>query len=336
MKLTIVLLLICSLVNAVYAKKIATFPELNRPNNFVIDGDRLFISDCPSVYIYSFNDGDIQLMKKFGEVGNGPGEFKKVLSSFYIIIRPGYIFVNSRGKISYFTRTGEFIREKNVAGVGYSFSPLNDKILGRKVIHDNNKLYLTIKMFDSDLKELAELTRQLNAYQPEVKDIKAFSVAFSMTTGGNKIFAVTSVDFTIKIFDYQGKLLHTIDEKNRIKRIKIENKHKEDYHNYMTIVFPEYQRLKERVVFPEYFPAIRGLSYIGGKEKLYVITWKQKNSNSEFFIFDTKGTFIKKAFLPIKEQNVLRFYPYKLKDGNVYQLIENDDGDWELHINPID
>jgi len=37
----------------------------------------------------------------------------------------------------------------------------------------------------------------------------------------------------------------------------------------------------------------------GGKEKLYVVTREQKNSNPECFIFDTKGTFIKKAFLPI-------------------------------------
>jgi hypothetical protein len=229
------------------------------------------------------------------------------------------------------------IREKNARSVGYSFFALNDKIIGRKVVPDNNKRYMAIKMFNSDLKEECELTSQLDVIQPGVRDIKAYSVALNITAGGNKIFAVPSVDFIVKVFDSQGKLLHTIEEKNRAKRLKVVKKHKEEYHNSMKVRFPEYQRFKERVVFPEYFPTIRDLKYdyYGGNEKIYVVTWRKKNMDPECFVFDTNGKFIKKAFLPIKEENAVRFYPYQVKDGNIYQLIENDNADWELHMTPI-
>jgi hypothetical protein len=334
------LFLFC-LTGPVFGKKVATFPQMNRPNDVIIDGDCLFISDCPSVYIYSFKDGDIQLKKKFGKEGNGPGEFKKVSASFKINVQPGYIFVNARRKIAYFTRTGEFIREKNTAAAGYSFFALNDKIIGRKVVPDNNKLYMTIKMFNSDLKEECELTRQLDVIQPGVRNIKAYTVALEITAGGNKIFVVPSVDFIVKVFDSQGNPLFTIDDKNRTKRLKVENKHKEDFHNSMRVRFPEYQRFKERVVFPEYFPAIKrhGLKYDydGGNEKIYVVTWKKKGPDAECFVYDTKGKFIKRAFLPIKDQNAVRFYPYQIKDSKLYQLIENENTEeWELHVTPID
>jgi hypothetical protein len=74
------LLLLFCLTGPVFGIKVATLPQLNRPNNVVIDGDRLFISDCPSVYIYSIKDGDIQLKKKFGRQGSGP---------IYLCKRPG-------------------------------------------------------------------------------------------------------------------------------------------------------------------------------------------------------------------------------------------------------
>jgi hypothetical protein len=307
----------------------------------IIDGNDIFISDCPSVYIYSFKNGDIRLKKKIGKEGDGPGEFKKISSSFQINLQPEYIFVNARRKIAYFTRTGELIREKNAGTAGYSFFAVKDKIIGRKLVSDNNKLYMTIKLFDSDLKEERELTRQLHVIQPGVRDIKAYGVAYDITAGGNKIFAVSSVDFFIKVFDSRGKQLFTIDEKNKIERLKVEEKHKQAYHDYMKLTFPEYLRFKERVVFPEYFPAVkrRGLKYDydGGKEKIYVVTWKRKGLDAECFVYDTNGKFIKKAFLPIQDQNAVWFYPFQIKDGKLYQLIENETSEeWELHATAVE
>jgi hypothetical protein len=343
MKLTLVLFVICLLTTVVGAKKITVFPQLNRPNDVIIDGGHLYISDCPSVYIYSFKPGEEpRLQKKFGQEGDGPGEFKKAISSFGINVQPGYIFVNARGKIAYFTPNGELIREKNPGAAGYSFFALKDKLIGRKVVKENQKNYMAIKIFNSDLKEECELTRQLDVLQPGSRDIKAYSVALNITAGNGKIFAAGSVDFIIKIFDYQGKLLRTIDETNRIKRIKIQSKHKEEYHNHMKVVFPEYHLYRERVVFAEYFPAIRrgGLKYDenggGDKERIYAVTWNKNNDRLETFIFDTKGTLIKKVFLPIKEQSAVGLSPYQVKDGKIYQLIENDDFDWELHVTSID
>jgi len=53
-------------------------------------------------------------------------------------------------------------------------------------------------------------------------------------------------------------------------------------------------------------------------------------------VFDIKGKFLKKLFLPYKFMNPVDEYPIAVKSGKLYQLIENEDEEkWELHITVI-
>lgn len=56
---------------------------------------------------------------------------------------------------------------------------------------------------------------------------------------------------------------------------------------------------------------------------------------SEVQIFDLKGTLLEKSMIPIKEKNAKRFFPYDIKKGMLYQLVENEDEEWELHVTKI-
>jgi hypothetical protein len=47
---------------------------------------------------------------------------------------------------------------------------------------------------------------------------------------------------------------------------------------------------------------------------------------------DMQGKLVKKIFLPVSFMNVLDIYPYTVAGRKLYQLIENEDEEWELHI----
>jgi hypothetical protein len=87
--------------------------------------------------------------------------------------------------------------------------------------------------------------------------------------------------------------------------------------------------------FPDYFPVIRYL-YISS-DKIYVQTYKKENGKNEFFILNINGQLIKIVYLSIVKMYGDSFsYPFTVYNGNLYQLVDNDNlEEWELHITAI-
>ncbi len=112
MRKTNLVILLLLLANLVFATKIVPLPEIIKPDLIKVDGDDMVIAEKASISIYSLKN--FKLIKKFGKEGEGPQEFKLIMGFFglNISIHPEYIIINSVGKISYFTRKGEFIKEK--------------------------------------------------------------------------------------------------------------------------------------------------------------------------------------------------------------------------------
>lgn len=94
-----------------------------------------------------------------------------------------------------------------------------------------------------------------------------------------------------------------------------------------------YHQMLKPITFPTRFPAIRDLRV--SDEKIYVITYKKEKTVTECIIFDTKGKFLKQVWLPLEEVNILNHYPFDIKNGKLYHLVENDDEVWQLHISKI-
>ena len=329
MKKTCLILFLIVFSALSFAKKAAEFPELKRPQGLIIDENRIFIPDYPEVYIYSLKD--FRLIKKFGKEGEGPGEFKARPDRFNISVQPDYLFVNCDMKIFYFTWKGKLINEINTRGVGYYFFAAKDRLLGRKIIQEEKIRYTPLYLFDSNLNPVKELARIKPA--GSAKAFRAFHRSFNVEFGKDKIFVNLGTKFVVKIFDYNGKLLHVIDKENPENRVKVTEADKKEYYENLKLT-PGYQTIINRIVFPEYFPAIRsdiGLQYDhhGGIEKLYVITEKKKDDRAVCFLFDVKGTFLKKVNLPFQS-------PLDIKNGRLYQLIENEEAEvYELHVTGI-
>ena len=343
-KLLISFLAVLFLTCLVSAAKVAVLSELQRPASITVDGNQVFITEGINVYIYSAKDYSLQ--KKFGKEGEGPQEFKHhpnpMSESIRIIVQPKEILVNSIGKISYFTRKGEFIREMRAMLSLGGYIPVGNHMAGFGFDQKDNTRYITLNICSPQCVKEKEFFRVKTLIQDgkSIDPIK-MSVAKLVATiyvEDNKMF-YRGEDQKIYAFAENGNQIYSITPE--YEKVKFTEEFKNRYINFSENDYRYkyvYQQDKNRIKWPEYFPLIRDLQV--ANKKIYIITFNSINDKKECYIYDSaNGKFIKKAFLPLVEQNVQELYPYTIKNGKVYQLVENlDEEKWELHvvdINPV-
>ena len=130
------------------AGKVAVYPDLMRPTRIMVDDNRIFVVEVPHILIYSLENHT--LIKKFGGRGEGPMEFMG--NNLNLLPYPDHIIVNSQGKITYWSKEGEFIKEVKcpfAAGV----EPCEDVFvsLGFRARTDDDPFnYQTIDVYDQN------------------------------------------------------------------------------------------------------------------------------------------------------------------------------------------
>ncbi len=328
-KLILVLLLLL-FVSLVFAEKAAVLPELLNPQIIDIDGNRMFITEGTTIYIYSLND--FKLQKKFGKTGEGPQEFNRYARIF---VQPDQLIVKSSGKVSFFTRQGDFIKETKVSpGTGIGFQAVGDRYVGRKSFMEENIRYQSFNIYDSKFKKIKEIYRKEDDFQ-EGKGIKFLRKTFECKVYHNKIFIAGKAGLDIDVFDKNGNHLYNIQ--HDIEQVKLTQTHKErilDFFKTNPRTKQVYEFLKSQLKFPDYFPVVRGLTVTD--EKIYVPTFNQQENKIEFLILDVKGKLLKRQFLQLHSKQPIEPYPYTIHNGKLYQLLENlDEEEWELHVSKI-
>ena len=154
MKKTSILIILLCISFFGFTEKVRTFPDLFNPTRIMVDEDRLYIVEFPHVFIYSLKD--FSLIKKVGRKGEGPQEF---LPGLNLLPYPDHIIINSRGKISYFTKTGDFIKEVKCPFAG-GVEPCEDTFVGLGYRRGNDKdpvNYTTIDVYDQNFKKIREV-----------------------------------------------------------------------------------------------------------------------------------------------------------------------------------
>jgi len=102
----ILIVLLLVFTHLVFGKKAVVLSEVVKPGAVAVQGNRLYVTEGESVHIYSLNP--FKYIKKFGKKGEGPAEFKRMP---YLIPFPEYVFINSPGKIQFFSAAGDFKKE---------------------------------------------------------------------------------------------------------------------------------------------------------------------------------------------------------------------------------
>jgi hypothetical protein len=311
----------------VFGEKLATLSELLRPVDIVLDNHQLYITDDMSVFIYSLQD--FRLKKKFGRAGEGPREFKNFV---HVIPWAEQLIVNSGGKVSFFTKDGVFIKElKTGIGLGSAlYLPLKKSFVAIGRILENQMLYTTINLYDSNLTKIKELCR-IKTRQRSGK-LKLLKQTFKYKTYENKIYIAAKQGFVIDVLDHNGKFRFSIRQDYKQQPFTSEDE-KKIRRFFKKTSRDWYESQKHLLEFPEYYPDIR--DFVIEDNRIYVYTHRVENQGVEFFIFDLKGKLLKKRLVPIALETTMQSYPFYIKHGKLFQVIENEEEEWELHSSVI-
>jgi hypothetical protein len=335
-----VLLISASILLAV---KVGDLPELFKPAFIQVDGDDLFITEEArphfAVYVYSLKTKEVKF--KIGRVGQGPGEFPGW--AVILQIKPDSILINAHAKNIWFTRDGKFIKEEIVTTCRHA-RPIKDNYIcwsqpsdpktgwGVRMIHLLNSKYEKIKQIYKVQVDVAQLR--------SIEEAKVFPILRHYIENriyDDKIFiADTRKGFFIDVFDSNGNRIYSIDKNDQVEKIKTTEEFKTKRINaYKKGYRRIYERIRPSIIqFYDYFPAMRSFWIDSGK--IYVITYKKKDSKNELIILDLKGNILRRIFLPFKSlkdyKHFMEYDANTVHNGVLYELFENEETDiWELH-----
>lgn len=324
-------------------------PDFFNPDSIAVDDRHIYITEFPTIYIYSLRD--FKLKKKIGRQGEGPQEFNRFA---LLSIHGDNLVVSDRNKVLYYTKDGDYLKEIKARSImHWGVQPIGNRFVGKSKIREKNTEFDTTNIYNSNLEKINNIFKTKFFFQVEAggKKCDALEIrGLQFQVFDDKIFFKKGKHFIIDVFDSSGKMLYRIH--HEFEKIKISEADKKRYHDYFKTVQPwkkMYDSLiKKEIYFPDYFPAIQ--MFIVADEKIYVMTYKKEKEKSEFVILDLEGKLLKKVFLPFNQSDewfhysltklASQFSPhatFTIKNGKLYQLIENEDEEtWELHINNIE
>jgi len=329
-------LVLCLLSPLLSGEKVATLPELKQPRNLSVDKTQLYVTENATVYIYSLKD--FKLVNKFGREGQGPQEFQTLPHiPVSVDATTDKLVVGSIGKISYYSKRGEFINEKRAKSRAMKIRLHGDGFLGWAVISDKGISYSTVNLYDSELNKLQEVFRMKDAYQGAGNGYEVLHNVFAYCSINNRIVLPGENSASINIFD---------DKMNKVATIQLDQEKQkvdEEFKRNMTRDFktnPEtkdiYPMLKP-LIFAKYFPVISDF-FVDNQDGgiIYIMTQKRENGANEFYTYDLTGKFKKKIMIPIRYETDISPYPATVQNGILYQLVENEKTElWEFHASPI-
>lgn len=307
------------MINAlVFAGKICSFKEFHNPSSLRIYENRLYITENTTIFIYSFVD--FKFIKKFGKPGEGPREFKHYVKLYF---QNGNIFVNSSGKISRFTKDGEFLKEQRLSS-GSDFIPIGNHYVGATWTRKEKTSFITTYIFDKSFNK-KKLLKSVEGTALGAKFLNPITIwgplgeEFSVY----KDLIFCKIEDGFNIFDKKGDVMFHIDL--NAARVPVTGKDKENYLSFYR-TNPRTRRsfaaLKQRFKFPRYFPVIRDYRVSG--DRLYIITFNQKSGKNEILVYKTDDKFEKKIFLKMFNKNLMEYYPFTFYNNSIYQLVENE------------
>jgi hypothetical protein len=330
-KLQIIILVNLLFTLLAYPKKIALLNELLKPETLCMDDTQYYVTEGAEIFIYSFKDH--KFVGKFGKAGEGPQEFKSSLVGYNLYVLPmrDHLLINSMDKLSFYKKNGEFLKELKAptSGIPGMYKPIGGKFVGLAIkTGDDQSMAVSINLFNDKLEKEEEISSN--------KLLQHGSLVFPVASPlfeikNNLIFVGGDENFNIRIFNADGKYLRAIS--SDYKQIQVTEEFKSGIFeafkkNPQTKGMIDY--LKKLIKFKEYFPAIQ--FFLIDNDKIYIPTYRKQKEDYELFIYNIDGKFIKQVYFPLKYIDMLKPCPYTIKNGVLYQLIENDEDEvWELH-----
>lgn len=337
-----------------WAKKIKVLPELMRPEAMIVDQGDVFITQGIHIFVYSAADGT--LTKKIGKEGEGPQEFRKfpdgTISSLTIFVTADRIIANNLEKVVFFKRTGEYIEELRTGMPINRFSPLGNKYAGMSMSREGQDVWIHSNLYSVQNKtanktanKSMKLEKPIFRVKRPHRDGEKFNPIHMALLNKTyhyfsrpEILVIPDNDGSLHAFGKNGNRLFTI--RHPFPKVKLTKKLEQQFDRFFLAdirykSFYARDKASNFTKFPEHLPIIKEYRLADGK--IYVVTNHKIKGKYETFIFDaSNGKLLKTTGLPAKDMNVMELFPFDMDGGNVYQIVENDDEEWELHVSRIE
>jgi hypothetical protein len=283
-----------------------------------------------TVNIYSIKD--FLLKTKFGGKGEGPSQFRR-LQGFKVY--PGFIFVNSPGKNSYFSKSGKLLKEVKSPPHLIPCLPVKDNFVTRghsmPTGNDLNSPYIEVKtvLVDPGFKIKKILSHKVIAgkytYNSRTgkKESKLFPGQCDFRIYKDRIYiGFSSMEgFYFTVFDWNGDKLYEINRpyrKRKIPDILKQAIRKKKYRQRGS-------NLEIEIHFYDYFPSF--CNFQVADDKIYVFMYPEID-RQRVLIMDLKGKLLDVRLLPFDiklfEKWSWRFLlSNKIHSGAKYYLRDN-------------
>ena len=331
------LILLLLLATLVLAAKIVPMPDIIKADIIKVDGHDMVIAEGAAISIYSLKD--FKLIKKFGKEGEGPQEFKTFMGfGLTVDIYPESILVNSIDKISYFTRKGEFVKEKKVPA-GTTITSFREKFVGSAMKFDQKSgPKMAFNLYNNKGEKIKEICSHPLPILKGKGTVTLLDLISQITpryqTFADRIFIGGKQQLEIEIYDSEGNFLKSIKRDYEKQELTGDDKKKFlEVYKIHPIYKNFWESLEKVIKVPDYFPDYK--TFLVLNQRIYVQTFKKKDGKTGFLVFDLDGKYLKTTFLPLVYQDIMTPYLFTIDGGKLYQLAENEDEEWELRITEI-
>ena len=290
-------------------------------HHFDIDSEgRIYIANLKSKenYIFVLNT-DGGLLSVFGKQGQGPGEFQSPRE--LVISDQDEIFVTDQGKVVVFSSGGRLMNEFRIGEDYQKIIPLEkDRYMAIAVkLNEDLSQSFQVILCSSGLEEFKILdSSKIDSFKMGAK-VNIIPTLVHWEKSKSHIYTGNTDEYKIRVFDFEGNLLETIEKKHDA--VVLSEKDKEEYEKRLQNYPP---RIRQSFFIPDVFPPFKNIVALGDKW-LFIQTYEESNEKSSIYdIFDTNGKFAGKA--------ELEGYRVKFKGGNVYCLKQKENGYKELVV----
>lgn len=336
----IIMLFLGMLTSPSHAEKKAEFPDILKAESIQVDRDQLIVTQENLVSLYSLTD--YHHITDFARRGEGPGELKQ---SAIVHVLPDSLMTFSRGKVLWFSRQGNLLREVKVSLEYRDIRPVSNHFLGIQEINTPQQ-EASIRRFSllngnfEKSKDLYETANNVSIGRDGVhQEFSMLSHTLDAAVADDRIFiADSSKGFFITVFDSQGKSLYTIQKKGAPQRVTDAFK-REMSQALRSLNQRLWTQVKDRLSFPEFYPALR--SFFRADGKIFVTSYLTREKKHQLITLDHMGKIIKDQFIELPSW---RIFPYNVRqrdlftihEGKVYELVDNPDREvYELHVREI-
>ncbi len=317
-------------------------PELRNPGAIQVDRDGIYINDGARVHILSHKT--LGIVKSFGKRGEGPGEFKTHRNinrgGVGIGLHSDFILISSQGRVSFFTKKGELIKEINSSDFFNEYVPASEEFIGFKLQIEKNILEnLEVILLDKNFKKKRTIGKTL-LYDRREKLDATHLLKFPQILYSNGKAVYNDLNGKIYIFNNQTGKTKIFEPSGREgTKLSVSDQRKKRYINTFNNDprFSQrggYEALKKILEFPSFFPLSRTFRVDGNS--IYIITFREKTGKKELLEFNLDGNLVNESYIRIDEMNAIELYPFTIFNNQIYQLVENEDEEsWVLKVENI-